>query len=65
MYSISLTGSSFFSSTATGIPFSNFIFRYPGLSGSFFVFTQMNISSGGSLYGFSKTPPSIALPHKF
>ena len=25
----------------------------------------INASSGGSLNGFSKTPPSIALPHKF
>ena len=25
----------------------------------------MNASSGGSLYGSSKTPPSIARPHKF
>jgi len=49
--------------TATGIPFSNFIVRYTGLLGRFFVLTQMKASSGGSLLGFSKTPPSIARPH--
>ena len=51
--------------TATGTPFWNFIVRYTGLLGRFFVFTQMNASSGGSLFGFSNTPPSIARPHKF
>jgi len=39
------------SSTSTGIPFSNLISKYVGLSGKFFVLTQMNTSSGGSLYG--------------
>jgi hypothetical protein len=46
-YSINFIGSSIFPSTATGIPFSNLISMYVGLSGKFFVFTQMKASSGG------------------
>ena len=65
MYSTNFTGSSFFPSTAIGIPLLNLIFRYAGLSGRFFVLIQINALGGGSVSGFSNTPPSIALPHKF
>jgi len=65
IYSIIFCEPFIFLSTSTGIPFSNLISKYVGLSGKSFVFTQMNASSGGSLYGSSKTPPSIARPHKF
>ena len=50
---------------ATGTPRRNLTSMYEGLFGRFFVPTQIKASAGGSQYGSSSTPLSIARPQRF